>query len=62
MLCFRIDLVHMLMSLVQAFQNEDSVENTLGTTNCSFSLFFTNNYFVLKAVLTSLPRLPRCTS
>ena len=42
MLCFRIDhvLMLMLMSLVQALQNEDRVENTLGSWDYKSFIFF----------------------
>ena len=32
----------------RCLQNEDGVENTLGTTNYSFSLFYIKNYFIFK--------------
>ena len=38
---FRVEMVR-----VHCLQNEDSVENTRGTTNYSFSLFFIKNAFV----------------
>ena len=34
-------------------QNPDGVENTLGSTNYLFSLFFMKNAFVLKAASSS---------
>ena len=37
----------------RCLQDEDGVENTLGTTNYPFTLFCTNNYFVLKAASSS---------
>ena len=37
----------------RCLQNEDGVENTLGTINYSFSLFFMKNYFVFKPASSS---------
>ena len=41
-------------------QNEDGVENTLGTTNYSFSSLCRKNYFVLKAALPSFSSCTGC--
>ena len=51
-LCFPHELI---MIWECCLQNEDGVENTVGTTKYSFFLSFTNNCFVLKIASSSAP-------